>query len=352
MNTFESPSQGAAEYPAPSAELVDRYLAGECTDQESMLVRSWAMQYPNGETALNVLQNMKQRDTPAEWDPNKHWLHMKQRISDQRVVDLSSPRPGNPATTISGRHRFNRSRVTVFAAGIVAILLLSVGTGLLNRVEDSTTDGHVFTYTTAPGERATITLPDSTRVILSVASRLEVPANYSSGNRTVNLVGEALFTVNHHNAKPFTVLAGPSITKVLGTKFAIRHYPTDSIATVAVSEGKVDVNSTVLTNLQQTSVDARSQDLHTRLEVLPAHEGQFTFADGTLTLDEMPLKDAVVQLGRWYDADIRIGDPALENQRFKGSFAMASLSDVVDDLSWIFNVRVVREGRTFTLYPK
>ena len=62
------------------------------------------------------------------------------------------------------------------------------------------------TYATAPGQRATITLPDDNTVALNVASRLEVPTNYGRGNHMVRLpVGEALFNVSksHHDGVPF-----------------------------------------------------------------------------------------------------------------------------------------------------
>ncbi|HXC26062.1 MAG TPA: FecR domain-containing protein, partial [Gemmatimonadaceae bacterium] len=98
-------------------------------------------------------------------------------------------------------------------------------------------------YTTGNAQRANITLPDGSTVALNVASRLEVPADYMTGDHTVHLVGEGLFTVVRHESTPFAVEAGTTTTRVLGTRFVVRHYPSDSATMVAVQDGKVAVRS-------------------------------------------------------------------------------------------------------------
>ncbi|HXC24982.1 MAG TPA: FecR domain-containing protein, partial [Gemmatimonadaceae bacterium] len=66
----------------------------------------------------------------------------------------------------------------------------------------------------------------------------------------------------------------------------------------------------------------------------------------------LPLPAAIVELDRWFDADIRLGDPMLEKQRIKGEFAAGSLADLSAILELTYNVRVVRDGRVLTLYPR
>jgi ferric-dicitrate binding protein FerR (iron transport regulator) len=203
------------------------------------------------------------------------------------------------------------------------------------------------TYATGKGELATITLPDGSTIVLNVASRLQVPTNYAAGNRTVYLAGEALFTVSHRRGAPFTVIAGPSTTRVLGTSFLVRHYATDTAATVAVRDGKVAVQSTVLTGAQQVSVGAHGIGL-----IRPATAMQFSFASGMLMIDDMTLPAAIPELNRWYNADIRLGDSTLTTRKVFGSFKSGSLTDLSAILDMMFNVRVVRDGHTLTLYPR
>ena len=208
------------------------------------------------------------------------------------------------------------------------------------------------TYTTSNGERANITLPDGSHVILNVASQLDVPADYAMGNHAVHLVGEALITTLHHDATPLTVYAGPVTVRVLGTTFLVRHYATDSGTTVAVRDGKVAVHlgtsqPTVLTSARQMFV-SQARSGHVQM----ADVSQFSFATGLLSLRGVPLPKAIPELNRWYDADIRLADSSLSAQNFTGDCAAGSLADLTEILQATYNVRVVRHGRVVTLFPK
>lgn len=205
----------------------------------------------------------------------------------------------------------------------------------------------MLTYSTGNGERANIALPDGSRVSLNVASRLEVPADYAAGNHAVRLSGEALFTVSHRDRSPFVVLAGKTAARVLGTSFIVRHYAADTTSLVAVRDGKVGVGATVLTAQRMAEVGRSGVP-----RVGAADPSLFSFAAGVLTLGDMPLSQAIPELDRWYDTDLRLGDSTLANQRVRGKFSAGSLTDLASILEWTFSVRVVRDGRVLTLYPK
>ena len=204
-----------------------------------------------------------------------------------------------------------------------------------------------LTYTTEAGERATITLPDGNTVALDVASRLIVPADYVTGNHTVRLVGEGIFTVVHHTRIPLTVLAGPATVRVLGTRFLVRKYATDTTMTVAVQDGKVAVQSTVLTAAQQIVIGRSGVGA-----VQTADPAQFSFMTGTLALDGIPFPEAIAELDRWYNADLRLGDPKLATLQMTSEFGAGSLAELSEILVHTYNVRVVRNGRVLTLYPR
>jgi transmembrane sensor len=204
-----------------------------------------------------------------------------------------------------------------------------------------------WTYATANAQRATITLPDSSTVLLNVGSRLEIPADYTRGNRTVRLTGEALFTVRHDEHSTFAVVAGGQTARVLGTSFVVRHYDTDTAAMVAVRDGKVGVRQAVLTANQRADINATGV-----VRVRSVTVGVFSFAAGVLTLADMPFPNAVAELNRWYDADIRIGDARIATHHIKGEFVTGSLSDLAAILELTLDARVVRDGRVLTIYPR
>jgi ferric-dicitrate binding protein FerR (iron transport regulator) len=133
---------------------------------------------------------------------------------------------------------------------------------------------------------------------------------------------------------------------VLGTSFVVRQYAEDSVVTVAVREGKVAVGSAIVTPHRLVEVGA-SGVAHFH----DAAPSQFTFASGVLTLGVQTLAQAIPELNRWYDADIRLANDAIGTQQVKGKFVAGSLADLAEILELTFDVRVVRDGRTLTLYP-
>jgi ferric-dicitrate binding protein FerR (iron transport regulator) len=241
------------------------------------------------------------------------------------------------------------------AVGVVLATLGVASKSLLaNRSSAGTPIQRSMTvYATGNGQRATIVLPDGTHVVLNVASRLEIPANYAAGNRTVRLRGAALFSVAHRDGAAFTVLTGATATRVLGTSFVVRHYATDSVTTVSVRDGRVGVRPNAI--MRQHVVDAGQQAQMSGaggVHIGEAKPSQFTFAVGVLTIDGLPLSSAIVELDRWYDTDIRVSDPSLASMHIRGEFAAGSRADLAAMLEWTLNVRVVQDGRVLTLYRK
>lgn len=365
--SFSHPDKAQAPGPIPGIEQLDRYCAGESSAEEAALVYSWISSHHDGESAFEVLRRMR-KDVPASWDGKGSWAAIEARLAGEVLPALGAKceaKWNRQDLRTRGGEEF--SEVTIMSeqvkpspqqrpasrwtarfsavAALVVLLIVGVWTGR----QDAPNTGMVYpsVYATANGERATITLPDSTVVVLNVGSRLEVPPDFTSGGRQVRLHGEALFTVTHQSGLPFTVQTANNLTRVLGTVFAVKNYGADLPLTVAVKEGRVMVDSVVLNAWEEVSF--QSGDIH---EMRSTYEGRFSFAGGVLTLPEMSLKDAVPELNRWYNADIRLSTAALENHLIEGKFAAGSLSELAENLKWVFNLEVVREGNILTLYPK
>jgi ferric-dicitrate binding protein FerR (iron transport regulator) len=340
--------------PAELARLAD-YFAQELDPDEVTATEQWIDESPTRQQFVNDLRRSRldfgtdttagALDLPARVDA------LSRSLAEMRDRERQS-RGGARVLRTRGAHRFRGTRAVqwvmpyAFASIIIAVLGLVVGRYWQVSRLSAHQDIAPVVYTTAKGQRANIMLSDGSRVILSVDSRLEVPADYSRGDRTLHLTGEALFSVVHRSKSAFTVLSGGVPARVLGTRFVVRHYPDDTITTVAVRDGRVAVRSVVLAANQEVAVhdggDAR---------VRPARPSVFSFADGVLTIDDTVLPNAIAMLDRWYDADIRLGTPSLATQHISGKFATGSLADVTTILQ-LMGVRVVRDGRVLTLYAR
>lgn len=242
------------------------------------------------------------------------------------------------------------SKRSWYAAAATMFGVLGVAAGLYFSSPQGGTSSSEFefsSYTTADGERATVTLPDGSTVFLNVGSRLEVPANYSNGNRDIKLSGEAFFTVVSHASAPFTVRSGPSVTKVLGTQFSVRYYEGDTAANVLVRDGKVSVGSAVLSANQEIYVSSLGPS---QVRQIASHQSDFT--TGVLVLNDISIANAIPDLNRWYNVDIQLGDTSLAKRKVMGDFKAGSVSDVMSILELMFNLKIERDGKVLTLYSR
>lgn len=335
----------------PTADLFDRYLAGDASLEEIAQVQQWLANFSDHQEAVVALRTMRSHQQAASWNAQARWQAVSANLADQANAQKLSLTSG--AVALPGRNtvwqRFRGTREFMAMAAAVILAIVGITSWQLNaRTNPRDTESTIMsTYTTANGERATIKLPDGSRVTLNVGSRLEVPANFGDATRTVQLDGEAVFDVEQAVGTPFVVLAGPSAIRVLGTRFLVRHYTADSSATISVQSGRVAVGETVLDAQQQATVSA------SRLVTMTAMEPErFSFIDGFLQFDGATLATIIPDLNRWYDADIRLGDEQLRSRIVVGGFPSGSVTDLVAALEWTFNVRVTRNGRTLTLYSE
>ena len=67
-------------------------------------------------------------------------------------------------------------------------------------------------------------------------------------------------------------------------------------------------------------------------------------------LDGLTLEEALPQLERWFDVEIRVADPALASRRIFARFRDETLTQVLDALSLALGTRYDRSGRVVTLH--
>lgn len=94
----------------------------------------------------------------------------------------------------------------------------------------------------APDSARTIDLPDGSTVNVAKGSHLYYAKDISTrGRREVFLSGEAFFEIKKDAARPFYVYTSQVITKVLGTSFRIKAFPSEEKTIVIVRTGKISV---------------------------------------------------------------------------------------------------------------
>jgi transmembrane sensor len=212
--------------------------------------------------------------------------------------------------------------------------------------------------TTAAGEHKSVRLGDGTVIQLAPASTIRW--SESRDRREVELAGLADFRVVHDSPRPFTVHArGAQITDI-GTEFVVRAYEGDSATRVSVLSGIVGLarraegatasaadTATVTLRAGDVGIVATSRAI--RLMNAPGFASDSAWMRGALSFENARLGDVVIELQRWFGANIRIDNPALACRRVTAIYAQPQLPTVLDAIAATVGATVMREGSSYRL---
>lgn len=206
-------------------ELLDKYLKGDCTEEERALLDQW---YLSLDSEVKLPANEEEQKRLLA----QNWQKLSARTTQHTPV----------------RQHWLR---TYWAAAAAVVVLLGVGWYFvdLNTIGPAQHDQFVEAKASSIEHTNTSTVPeryvlsDQSVVTLQPGSTIQYPAVFAAKKREVRLIGEAFFDIRKNPNKPFLVYSHDLITKVLGTSFRIKAYPTDRNVTVAVRTGRVSVYS-------------------------------------------------------------------------------------------------------------
>jgi len=326
-----------------SPAVLDRYVADECTPEEVRIVHAWLDGNSARQSVLTQLREVRlAARTRGPWDTQRMWRRLAQDIEGDEAQLVTPGRPVvAPHFVPTERGRSWRWAVPAAAValvlGIVAIFVSPRGTSHRTTVP--------VAYATGRGQRATVRLADGTAVILAPASRLLVHADFGADNRTVSLSGEAVFKVTASHEAPFLVQTEHVTTRVLGTAFDVRRYPTDAATQVVVLNGKVAAGATHRTAVTLVGGMVGSFTDSTATVIDSPNATTLTeWTDGRLRFRETPVGEVLAQLGRWYDVDFQLADSTLIHEKVTVALNHSATSDVVQILEDLLSVNASSAG--------
>ena len=327
-------------------ELLDRYLAGECSEAEVATVRRYLMAHP--EAARGLERFLNDLDTV---DRTVRAPHADVAWNDFSARLRHGERPTRAFSVLTARTRWWRSPSFV-AAGLVAagmIGLLVIRTNTPPKPVAQAAPRPTPTFVTNNRERATLRLPDGTQVSLAPASRLRLAADFGEERRDVYLDGEAYFDVPHDSLRPFTVFASNASARDLGTQFLVRKYPEDPMVQVVVRKGAVAMSG--VGRLAAGDLGRLGADGQASLRRNVALGTYFSWLEGRLVFRDTPLIDVLRALRRWHDVDVQLADSTLGSLPFTGTLTDASFRSSIDLVGLTLGLRVRRDGARVTLEP-
>lgn len=271
------------------------------------------------------------------------------------------------------RHRRGSERaVSSYVAAAVAVLLaVSLSFNVLQKRREDRLHAKYersllqetedMTFCTESGTKGRVILPDGTEVILNSQSKLSYPSRFSMDSREVKLDGEAYFDVVEDSEWPM-LISTPKGTeiKVLGTRFNIKAYSSDSEETATLFSGKISIKrydgtgKTYFNESLKPLETARIKTLHSpvcsiqKADTLKASD----WKRGELILEGTTLKEAFTEMERRYGCSIRISDPAIEGMRVNAFFTSESMIQIMELLKFSIPVEYRLEDGTFIVSAK
>lgn len=236
-----------------------------------------------------------------------------------------------------GRSRLRR---TLWASGGLLAACLVAFTVFLGRP--------VQHYETARGEIRNVALEDGSMLRLNTATRVEV--SISPERRHVQLLeGEALFDVAKDRTRPFVVEAAGTLVRAVGTSFTVRLLDGDQIK-VLVREGVVEVSGHDVSAAAPIKLAANQRfhsgdDEAASVKVISDTElsDDLAWQSGMISLDGIPLREAVGEFSRYSDTRIVIDDPVIAELTVSGRFAAADPVGFAKAVATSMNLHVTVE---------
>ena len=331
-------------------ELLARYLAGECSEEEQAAVAASIATDPERQrlvTLMSTVWNSSDfRSDPS--DVSRLW----DEVAEKTGIAGGSERPVG----------WFRSRLTPIRRYAVAAVLVvcsltyfqALDMGVLPWARQTP---EWVTLAVESGTHDQLTLGDGTRIRLDAGSELRYPAEFSADKRAVFLSGEGFFEVASDREKPFVVHAEHAVVEVLGTKFNVRAWQPEQRVTVTVTEGRVSLGSESAP--QQAAVEIAEGHLSTLLQSGPPaapHSVDIARHLGWMEreafFENAPLHEILYQLERWHDVQFTLVDSSVASEQLTLQIRGQSLKDVVDLICALTGLEYQRADDLIRLSPK
>ena len=326
----------------------------------------WLIRISDNELSPDEVDDLREWIGRSDFH-REYFIQLSQSWDDMAVLQELAELFAVPRADSATEHRHglagfwtNKLSFTGFAAtaSVVACTFALLLFGL------SAFDSQTITLQTAIGEQRIERLDDGSVLTLNTGSELSV--DYSGDNRIIRLSrGEVNFDVAKDPHRPFVVYAGGGLVWAVGTAFNIRLI--DDSVDLTVTEGRVKVYSgiapseslptlvadtlsaestpaTVQQNeafvkageaLQYSQVIGQKGDLQT--EQL---QKKLAWQQGALIFKGETLGQAVVEVRRYTDKEIRIVDPDIKDKKVGGYYKTDDIDSLLRSMSQSFGIHV------------
>ena len=308
--------------------LIYRFFAGEISDNEMILLKTWLEKDPECRRIFNeqneIWQEVSYLTGSEYYKTEAAWANI--------YSNLGFGKNNYRSFTLVGKNSYR----ILIAATALAILITIGSLGLwitgkysLNQIEDAS-----IMISTNEGEKAHISLADSTEIILNSESTISYNRLYNIKDRIVKLSGEAFFDVRTIPEKPFIVKLDQMIISATGTKFNVFHFNNEDRIETTLEEGHIQIS---IKNKKPIDLKSGQQIVFFvnsgKVIIRDVATDTYTsWTDNKLRLIDTPFEESLRRIARKYNVKFEITDRDLLSLKYTATFIDESIEDVMEML--------------------
>lgn len=319
-------------------ELLHRLIAGTTTEEENRQLMEWFRQCASKEEFFMLFETAW-KESPDE---------MPRDVQERMYRRLSRELDEKKTKTILLRSRFSWKIWPQIAVACIIIVLGLVNYRMSDKQKQLSTQN--FMVLAEKGQRAFITLPDSTKVWLNSDTKISYPADYGLKERNVTLVGEAYFEVAKNPDKRFIVEAKGMQVEALGTSFNVNAYQNDNKIIASLFSGSVrvsyDRHVAILEPHESIRVDLLKRSFSRYKD--ESMQNIALWRKNEITFDGESLEEITHIMSRLYNTTICIEDESLKKVCYIGTIRNNNLENFIDIIS--LTTPVVYENKGDTVF--
>lgn len=312
-------------------ELLRKFFGEESTDAEILKLKTWLVSNPENRRIFDreneiwhaVSKKTKMDSSKIESD----WINVSSRLGIGKN-DFKT-------FTILKKNTF---RILIAAASVACLMAIGgISIWLSGRDAYRKIASASIICSTNEGEKAHITLSDSTKIFMNSTSALEYNGDYNVKDRVVRLKGEAYFDVRTNPEKPFIVQTNQMTISATGTRFNILSFDSEDRIEATLEEGTITVSvkgkePLQLKSGQQIVYLKRSDKVEVR-EISP--DVYTSWRENKLRLDDTPFEESLRKIARKYNVKFELTNRDLLKLSYSATFIDESIEEVMEMLQTV-----------------
>lgn len=282
-------------------EIVYKYIIGDASLEEKEAVARWIdadKENMKEYLALRKLYNLTL------------WQREQVSVAPEKVSGIRKRK----IVWVIGRELLKVAAIFAIAVSVVSLYNTS-------EPEPVREEAVMQTIYVPAGQRAELTLADSTKVWLNAKTTLTFPSHFAGGSRNVMLDGEGYFNVTRNENKPFIVETEQYDIEVLGTEFNVHAYKGNTLFETSLLNGSVRIESAnhMENILLEPHKKAYAENGQLKTSPITQYD-YFLWKDGLICFDDNTINELFEKLQLYFDVKIIIENSRILKQRYTGKF--------------------------------